>query len=65
MKKLLELIFPVMTWGPNYSQDRFRSDLVAGTVVVFITVPQVIAYAFLAGMPPEAGLYAAMMALVG
>ena len=61
MNKLLELIFPVMTWGPKYSLDRFRSDLVAGTVVVFVTVPQVIAYAFLAGMPAEAGLYAAMM----
>lgn len=65
MNKLLELIFPVMTWGPKYSLGRFRSDLVAGTVVVFITVPQVIAYAFLAGMPAEAGLYAAMMSLVG
>ena len=33
--------------------------------MLFITVPQVIAYAFLAGMPAEAGLYAAMMSLVG
>ena len=65
MKKLLELIFPVMTWGPRYSLGRFRSDLVAGSVVLFITVPQVIAYAFLAGMPAEAGLYASMMSLVG
>ena len=65
MKKLLELLFPVMTWGPKYSLGRFRSDVVAGTVVLFITVPQVIAYAFLAGMPAEAGLYAAMMSLVG
>ena len=63
MKKLLELIFPVMTWGPKYSLDCFRSDLVAGIVVLFITVPQVIAYAFLAGMPAEAGLYASMMSL--
>ncbi|MFT7126108.1 MAG: SulP family sulfate permease, partial [Candidatus Azotimanducaceae bacterium] len=42
----------------------FREDLVAGVVVLFITVPQVIAYAFLAGLPPETGLYAAIMALL-
>ncbi len=40
------------------------ADAIAGLVVLFITVPQVIAYAFLAGMPPEAGLYAAILALV-
>ena len=38
--------------------------MIAGIVVLFITVPQVIAYAFLAGLPPEAGLYAALLALV-
>ena len=65
MKKLLELMFPVMTWGPLYSPRSFRADLVAGIVVLFITVPQVIAYALLAGMPAEAGLYASMMSLVG
>ena len=37
-----------MTWGRDYNLNQFRSDLVAGTVVLFITVPQVIAYAFLA-----------------
>lgn len=54
-----------MTWGRDYRLNQFRSDLVAGTVVLFITVPQVIAYAFLAGMPPEAGLYAALFSLTG
>jgi SulP family sulfate permease len=59
------MIFPVATWGPDYTLSKFRSDAVAGVVVLFITVPQVIAYAFLAGMPAEAGLYAAMFALTG
>jgi sulfate permease, SulP family len=54
-----------MTWGRNYDTGQFRSDVVAGIVVLFITVPQVIAYAFLAGMPAESGLYAAMFSLVG
>jgi SulP family sulfate permease len=63
-RKHLESIFPVMIWGRGYELSKFRSDAVAGVVVLFITVPQVIAYAFLAGMPAEAGLYAAMIALV-
>lgn len=47
----------------TYDADTFRADAVAGLVVLFITVPQVIAYAFLAGMPPETGLYGAILAL--
>ena len=62
---MLESLLPVMTWGRQYNLGLFRSDVVAGLVVLFITVPQVIAYAFLAGMPAEAGLYAAMFSLIG
>ena len=64
LTRLLHGLFPILTWGRKYSLSRFRSDLVAGTIVLFITVPQVIAYAFLAGMPAEAGLYAAIVALI-
>lgn len=56
---------PFMQWIRGYTTGKFRSDVVAGTVVLFITVPQAIAYAFLAGMPPETGLYAAVAALLG
>ena len=52
-------------WGRGYNQLDLRADVVAGSIVLFITVPQVIAYAFLAGMPPETGLYAALFALIG
>lgn len=38
--------------------------MIAGVVVLFITIPQVIAYAFLAGLPPETGLYASIAALL-
>lgn len=65
MVKVLKNIFPVASWGRTYDLQHFRSDAVAGTVVLFITVPQVIAYAYLAGMPAEAGLYTAMFSLVG
>lgn len=57
---MLQMIFPVMNWGATYTSADFRADLVAAMVVLFITVPQSIAYAFLAGMPAAAGLYAAI-----
>ncbi len=64
MNRLISLI-PFLNWSREYSVEKFRADAVAGTVVLFITVPQAIAYAFLAGMPPETGLYAAIAALLG
>lgn len=57
-------LLPITRWLRAYSVARLQADAVAGTVVMFITVPQVIAYAFLAGMPPETGLYAAIAALL-
>ncbi len=64
MKRWLIQLLPVMQWWPKYNGEAFRADLVAGIVVLFITIPQVIAYAFLAGLPAETGLYAAIMALL-
>lgn len=61
---LVNGLFPILSWGPDYSVSKLREDVIAGIVVLFITVPQVIAYAFLAGMPAEAGLYAAIVSLV-
>lgn len=55
-------IFPVLEWGSSYGKSSFQDDLISGLVVTFITVPQVIAYAFLAGLPAEVGLYAAIAA---
>ena len=60
----LQALLPILNWGGDYRKDDFRADVIAGVVVLFITVPQVIAYAFLAGLPPEAGLYAALAALI-
>jgi len=55
-------IFPILAWGQKYGKASFQDDLIAGLVVTFITVPQAIAYAFLAGLPAETGLYAAIAA---
>jgi SulP family sulfate permease len=60
----LKQIVPIFDWLPRYRREWLADDLIAGIVVLFITVPQVIAYAFLAGLPPQAGLYAAVLALV-
>ncbi len=55
MKRLI----PALTWLPNYERSNFRSDLAAGVTVGAMLVPQAMAYALLAGLPPEVGLYAA------
>ncbi|MCZ6458924.1 MAG: sulfate permease [Gammaproteobacteria bacterium] len=55
---------PILDVIREYRRDDFHHDLVAGLVVGVITVPQAIAYAFLAGLPPEAGLYACLVPMV-
>jgi sulfate permease, SulP family len=55
---------PIVDVLERYRRDDFGRDLIAGTIVCVITVPQAIAYAFLAGLPPEAGLYACLAPLV-
>jgi SulP family sulfate permease len=48
----------------GYRKSTFKSDLIAGLTVAVIFVPQAIAYAYLAGMPPIYGLYAGLIPLV-
>ncbi len=64
MKKYLHRYVPVTDWLSHYGKGDFRADAVAGLVVLFITIPQAISYAYLAGLPPETGLYAAVVSLV-
>jgi SulP family sulfate permease len=52
-------LFPILRWGPDYERGDLRSDLAAGVTVAAMLVPQAMAYALLAGLPPEVGLYAA------
>jgi sulfate permease, SulP family len=55
---------PIVPVLRDYRREDFSYDLVAGVVMGVITVPQGIAYAFLAGLPPEAGLYASLVPMV-
>lgn len=54
---------PITQWLTHYHRDTFISDLIAGIVVGIMLIPQGMAYAFLAGLPPEFGLYAAIIPL--
>lgn len=52
----------VLDWLPSYDRKWLRPDILAGITVAAFTVPEAMAYGSLAGLPPEAGLYAALFA---
>ena len=51
-------------WARAYGAPELRHDLIAGLVVVVMLVPQSLAYALMAGLPAQAGLYASMLPIV-
>ncbi|MEQ1558142.1 MAG: sulfate permease [Methyloglobulus sp.] len=53
--------FPIIQWLKNYSREDFNGDLFAGIITAILLVPQGIAYAILAGLQPEMGLYASIL----
>src|SRR5512138_3588540 len=55
---------PILTWLPAYDRGFLRFDLIAGATVWGLLVPESIAYAGLAGLPPQAGLYTLLATLV-
>lgn len=55
---------PILRWLPNYDRGWLRPDFIAGLTVVALLVPEGMAYAELAGMPPETAFYAAIPALL-
>lgn len=57
--------FPVLDWGRRYDRATCSSDLLAAVIVTIMLIPQSLAYALLAGLPPEVGLYASILPLVG
>lgn len=59
--KLLKKLIPILDWLPNYHKSQLRGDIVAGITVAIVLIPQGIAYALIAGLPPIYGLYAALV----
>lgn len=61
MQKLaLSKYFPIFTWGKNYTKDTLTNDMIAAIIVTIMLIPQSLAYALLAGLPPEMGIYASI-----
>ena len=60
----LSKILPIFDWGRTYNQLTFTNDLVAAVIVIVMLIPQSLAYALLAGLPPEMGLYASILPIV-
>lgn len=56
---------PILAWLPKYQGGWLRGDIIAALTVWALLVPEAMAYAGIAGVPPEAGLYAAPLALLG
>lgn len=55
---------PALVWARSYDRATLTSDLVAAAIVTIMLIPQSLAYAMLAGLPPEMGLYASIAPLV-
>ena len=55
---------PILDWGRAYNRGTLTNDLVAAVIVTIMLIPQSLAYALLAGLPPEMGLYASMLPVV-
>ena len=55
---------PILDVVATYRASYLGADLVAGLVVGIVTVPQAMAYAYLAGLPPQAGLYACLLPML-
>ena len=57
----IKKLIPILEWLPNYNASLFKGDLFAGITVGIVLIPQGIAYALIAGLPPIYGLYCALV----
>jgi len=55
---------PILVWGRAYDRGAAGNDLTAALIVTIMLIPQSLAYAMLAGLPPEAGLYASIVPIL-
>ena len=56
----LSRYLPILDWGRSYDRKTFSNDMIAAVIVTIMLIPQSLAYALLAGLPPEAGIYASI-----
>ena len=55
---------PILEWSRQYNRTSLTNDMMAAVIVTIMLVPQSLAYALLAGLPPEAGIYASIVPIV-
>ena len=60
----LSRYLPILEWGSRYNRANLSGDLIAAVIVTIMLIPQSLAYALLAGLPPETGLYASIAPIV-
>jgi SulP family sulfate permease len=60
----LARFIPVFDWGRTYNRDALGNDMVAAVIVTIMLIPQSLAYALLAGLPAETGIYASIAPIV-
>ncbi len=63
MRRFASLL-PILDWAPRYTRSDAVNDLFAAVIVTIMLVPQSLAYAMLAGLPPVVGLYASILPLL-
>ena len=61
---MLTRYLPILDWGRHYDRSALSNDLLAAVIVTVMLIPQSLAYALLAGLPPQVGLYASILPLV-
>jgi SulP family sulfate permease len=64
MSPTLARYFPILQWGRAYDRKALSGDMLAAVIVTIMLIPQSLAYALLAGLPPEAGLYASIAPII-
>ena len=65
LRKQIGRYVPITAWLPAYPRELLRTDIISGVTVWGVMVPVAMAYAEMAGLPPQAGLYTAFAALLG
>jgi SulP family sulfate permease len=58
-------LLPILRWKHRVTAHTIRADLISGLTVAIVVVPQAVAFASIAGMPPQYGLYCGMIAPPG
>jgi SulP family sulfate permease len=64
MLTTLARYLPILRWGRDYDRSALSGDLLAALIVTIMLIPQSLAYAMLAGLPPETGIYASIAPIV-